>query len=656
MKSFKSFGLCSFLWLVAAWPITAQTNIVINEGDRAFIGKAIEYFVDTTHQMGIGDVQSAAFTPGQADILNFGNTPHHVWMRFGLTSQTESEVYLEVMAPLLSNLEVYEVHNGAAQQIFQGGFHQKFGERPIKVEDWLISLAMRRDTNTTYYLRSNSIYPLQVPVRVSSKDSFVEDNQIHNLFWGSYIGVMLFAFLYNFFIYLSVRERAYLYYLLYILGSVGFYLGLQGFSFQFVWPNVPIINPHIPILICFTNVVITLFTFRFLRITREQKVLFYWGWSVIVIFSLIAVLSLLGKYPESIGLAQAFSLFAAIYYIYAGFSSLRRKVPTAKYFLIAWLSFLVLVIVFILTINNVIPSTFFTTHCIFIGHMTEVLLLSFALGDRINWLKQENETKNAEIIKQLQVNEKLQTAVTRELEQKVTERTAQLSAQIKRSDELLLNILPEETAEEIKSTGSAKAKYFDTVTVMFTDFKDFTKTSERMSPQELVNEINYFYCEFDRILSEYKIEKIKTIGDSYMCAGGLPVPNQTNAEDIIHVAFKIQDFIEEENRKRIAAGKSIFEARIGINTGSVVAGIVGIKKFAYDIWGDTVNIASRMEASGEPGKVNISGSTYELVKNKFKCTHRGKIQAKNKGEIDMYFVEPMSSAQVSSVDMAHSPA
>jgi class 3 adenylate cyclase len=209
----------------------------------------------------------------------------------------------------------------------------------------------------------------------------------------------------------------------------------------------------------------------------------------------------------------------------------------------------------------------------------------------------------------------------------------------KRSDELLLNILPEETAEELKSTGEAKAKHFAQVTVMFTDFKDFTQASEKLSADELVKEIHYCYSEFDKIISKYRLEKIKTIGDSYMCAGGLPVPNITNAEDCVRAALEMRDFMLKRKSEIRNPRSEIFELRIGCHTGPVVAGIVGIKKFAYDIWGDTVNIASRMESSGQAGKLNISGSTYELVKAKFNCTHRGKISAKNKGEIDMYFVE-----------------
>ncbi|HRH67947.1 MAG TPA: adenylate/guanylate cyclase domain-containing protein [Flavobacteriales bacterium] len=208
-----------------------------------------------------------------------------------------------------------------------------------------------------------------------------------------------------------------------------------------------------------------------------------------------------------------------------------------------------------------------------------------------------------------------------------------------RSEELLLNILPEETAEELKAKGSAEAKLFDEVTVLFTDFKDFTQVAETMTPQALVAEIHHCFKAFDTIMEKNGIEKIKTIGDAYMAAGGLPVANRTNARDVVQAGLEVQAFIRDYRMQRQAEGRPGFDIRIGIHTGPVVAGIVGIKKFAYDIWGDTVNTASRMESSGEPGKVNISGTTYELVKDAFRCTHRGKIQAKHKGEIDMYFVE-----------------
>jgi adenylate cyclase len=228
-----------------------------------------------------------------------------------------------------------------------------------------------------------------------------------------------------------------------------------------------------------------------------------------------------------------------------------------------------------------------------------------------------------------------------------------ISQEKKRSEKLLLNILPAETAEELKATGTAKTKRLDLVSVLFTDFKNFTQASEILSPEDLVAEINYCYSEFDRIVERFGIEKIKTIGDSYMCAGGLPVSNNTHPFDVVSAGIEMVKFIERNKQERIQSGLPYFELRLGIHSGSVVAGIVGIKKFAYDIWGDTVNTASRMESSGEIGRVNISGTTYELVKDKFNCMYRGKIEAKNKGVIDMYFAEDMKEDKVETFSNYH---
>lgn len=214
-----------------------------------------------------------------------------------------------------------------------------------------------------------------------------------------------------------------------------------------------------------------------------------------------------------------------------------------------------------------------------------------------------------------------------------------IEAEKKKSEELLLNILPEKTAQELKEKGHSDARLIDEATVLFTDFKGFTLLSEQLSPQELVGEINECFSAFDRIIGKHNIEKIKTIGDAYMAAGGLPVPNSTHAKDVVSAALEIRNYMQELAARKASENKPFFEIRIGVHTGPVVAGIVGIKKFQYDIWGDTVNTASRMESSGEAGHVNISATTYNLVKDNFACTPRGKIAAKNKGELEMFFAE-----------------
>lgn len=213
-----------------------------------------------------------------------------------------------------------------------------------------------------------------------------------------------------------------------------------------------------------------------------------------------------------------------------------------------------------------------------------------------------------------------------------------IQKETQKSEKLLLNILPEETAKELKQNGKVQAKQFNSVSVMFTDFKEFTHFSQDLSPENLVKSVDYYFSKFDTIIEKYGLEKIKTIGDSYMCAGGLPFPTEDHADKMVQAALEITEFIEG-SKNIIDENIKIFEIRIGINTGPVVAGVVGTKKFAYDIWGDTVNVASRMESNSKPGRINISESTYALVKDKYECEIRGEIPVKNKGMMKMYFIK-----------------
>ena len=223
----------------------------------------------------------------------------------------------------------------------------------------------------------------------------------------------------------------------------------------------------------------------------------------------------------------------------------------------------------------------------------------------------------------------------RELEEK----NKLINEEKRRSDELLLNILPEEVMHELKAHGKTTAKNYSKATVLFADIKDFTTISEQLSPDDLVEGLDAYFERFDKVIEKYDIEKIKTIGDAYVCAGGVPTKSEGNPHLVVQAALDFIYEIDKLRRERLAQGKIPFEFRIGIHTGQLVAGVIGIRKFAYDIWGDTVNMAARMQQTSEAGKINISGPTYELVKDKFACVYRGKVEAKNKGEIDMYFVE-----------------
>jgi class 3 adenylate cyclase len=207
-----------------------------------------------------------------------------------------------------------------------------------------------------------------------------------------------------------------------------------------------------------------------------------------------------------------------------------------------------------------------------------------------------------------------------------------------KADRLLLNVLPENVARELKENGHVVPKHFPVATVLFADLVGFSKLCKGLTAKEIIDELNYLFVGFDLILERNNLEKIKTIGDGYMAAGGIPLSNTSNPVDAVKAALEMIQSVERIKNENAKSGRPQWQVRIGIHTGDLIAGVIGKSKFAYDIWGGAVNIASRMESAGDAGKVNISGITYQLVKDKFKCDHRGNIEVKNMGKMDMYFV------------------
>lgn len=295
---------------------------------------------------------------------------------------------------------------------------------------------------------------------------------------------------------------------------------------------------------------------------------------------------------------------------------------------------------------------YFITFISFSYPLAAVIILG-----RRNGLTQQQLTRQIASIQQLseeklaveQEKKQILEKQNERLEAEVAERTGEvvrqkeeirrqhdeLKIEKEKSDELLRNILPENVANELREKGFSEARLFDNVTVLFADFVNFTDAGESMSPKELVNELDACFKAFDGIISHYNIEKIKTIGDAYLAVCGLPQPDEDHAAKCVSAAIEIVKFMED----RFAVyGENTFRIRVGIHSGSVVAGIVGVKKFAYDIWGDTVNTAARMEQNSDPGKINISETTYQMIKDRFTCLYRGEIEAKNKGALKMYFV------------------
>jgi ligand-binding sensor domain-containing protein/class 3 adenylate cyclase len=242
----------------------------------------------------------------------------------------------------------------------------------------------------------------------------------------------------------------------------------------------------------------------------------------------------------------------------------------------------------------------------------------------------EIQAKNVEI--------ELQRAKIEEERNKVVEQQKLLQIEKDKTEKLLRNVIPASTAEELKKSGKARARAYKKVSVLFTDFVGFTKISERMNATELVKKLDIYFTKFDEIIVANNLEKIKTIGDAYMCAGGVPVRNNTNPMDTCLAALQIQDYMEKRKNDAIANGREFWDLRLGINTGEVTAGVIGSERLAYDIWGATVNQAQRMEMLGEKGLVTITGATFLHIEPYFECSFKGKAQSKSKGLIDMYVV------------------
>ena len=225
------------------------------------------------------------------------------------------------------------------------------------------------------------------------------------------------------------------------------------------------------------------------------------------------------------------------------------------------------------------------------------------------------------------------------ISKKLRERTIELEEEKKKSDVLIHNILPKQIVKELRETGVIKPREYKMVTLLFTDFQDFSTLSAKMKPNELVSELNEIFKHFDEIVDLCGLEKLKTIGDSYMAGGGFPEECSDHALKVIKAAIEMQDLITERNKKSHLK----WPMRVGVHSGNVVAGVIGKNKMTYDVWGNTVNVANRMESNGRPGKVNISSATYNLIKDYYECDFYDTLKLSDKKKIDMYFIRGIKS-------------
>ncbi len=409
------------LMIASARPVFSLDLVTLQDNEKQIIGRSIEYVIDSSRQRTAHDIQEAAFKKGDVDVMNFASNQNPIWSRFRVKNGSSGKIYLEIQNGLIENLEIYQLNkaNGRLDLLHSGGISMPFAERSNDSEKFLYALPLQNEESAIFYVKASTLYPFHLPMVVYSDTELINYLITNKVFWGIYIGMMIFAFLYNFFISTSIREKTYYHYLTFIVLSTLFYLSLEGFGFKYLWPNNPSLNFYIPILISANNIFVILFSYSFLGISKNNKWLFRIGAGFVALFGLNIVLNIVVNHGIADLIAQMLSLPMIIYLMTMGVRGAIHGARSAKYYVLAWTAFVASVFVFIFTLNNVIPSNFFTSHSIFFGHMSEVILLSFALADKINVLKKENEAKQQKIINQ-------QAKMNKELEEQVAARTKEI--------------------------------------------------------------------------------------------------------------------------------------------------------------------------------------------------------------------------------------
>lgn len=558
-----------------------------------------------------------SFHPSDLELDPEGNFNHYFLFH---VNSSIAPIYLAL--PLVQNhyINLYKIDSGGLKEIGTGGVMLPNNVKYVPYSNELFELKGELNQDEWYLLKINRLIFKTYSTQLYTPKAFITHNYQTSLVEGILLGVIVCVVLYHFFIYLRMREKEYILLALYM---TFLFFQVTGYSGHFVamanFENPKWNTIFYNLLPSFSAFFSLWFSYVFLNLNRKGYPI---STAIFIVFQglfVVSAVSALLQIPFLERLTVSISGFAVIFLFSLGIYRMRERFKPANVYLIAYIpTFISVPYLLYYTAGN-LEYSWFTHNNLMISIVAQAILFSLAIAAKIRILKDEKETLLRE------ENERLEVIVE--------QRTSELRAEKMNVEKLLLNILPLEVANELKATGSSEARHFGNVTVLFTDFVDFTGISQKLSPQDLVKEVDYLFKEFDDIIERNKLEKIKTIGDAYMAVCGLPDEYPNHAHRAVQAALEIRDFIQDYFDQG-----GLFRIRIGLHSGPVVAGIVGVKKFQYDIWGDTVNTAARMEQNSVPGKVNISGETNALIQPDFKVEYRGKIAAKNKGEVDMYFV------------------
>lgn len=612
-------------------------------------GAGIEYLIDTADQYNIDSVlRPSIFKKFKAynenNVPNFGQIYFGIWFSFKTVCNNIHELnktYLIVVDNAqIDSLSLYSFENNVLLSSQIQGLKVPYQNRFLEHHSLIYTVKHTKLGEQTHFMLMKGRDTKYLPISFNTLHDFLIESSKTDTYAALFVGFFLAMIFYNLFLFISTREKAFIFYVLYMFMFMTVQLSIQGYLIR-IFPDLSWHSFSINlILLAATSFFAIEFSKSFLQIAVINKKLANLSYLVDSLVFIAMICSISTFFTDT--LDPFLNIFIIIVILAGvgiillyGFFAYRRKIRAAPYFLIAWGMLLVGIFFRSMSELNLFPFNFFTLYASQIGSILEMLLLSMGLADRINQAKvqiSKAQLNTIELLKQseqsLEKKVSLRTVELQMLNNELNKYLSQLQSEKKKSENLLLNILPEEVANELKLKGEATPKYFDQVTVLFADLVNFTSYAAQNKPQAIIEKLDELFEDFDDVCVRHGLEKIKTIGDCYMAAGGLPTKNTTNAVDAVNAAIEMLAIANHNN----------WNLRIGIHSGPIVAGVVGKHKFAYDIWGDAVNVASRMESGSENNKINISKATYELVKNEFQCFSRGKISAKNKGDIEMFYV------------------
>ena len=613
------------------------------ESSQISLATASSLLEDPDGKLTLADVREPANAARfEHKLPNIGFSSSAWWLHFTLEYNGSKPMlwWLNTGNRTLQEMDVFVSDESGVYQTQSASSNRPFTARPLHTDYFVFPVTLLAQKKTEIYIRVRSTGFLGVVVapELWQPPAYKKMQKNERIQWLLYMGMVCSLALFNFMLCISIKKSYYLIYTTVVV-SIAWVIcsGGGGFgpAYEFFWPNSPRFEQAAWILSVFVGTYWPIqFVFKVTKFATKmphmhtflQRCLFALG-----VLVLIQAGSTLVNSSEFGGvwlkIHIACTLLLSILYpgillilCWLAWDGNRQ----AKFLAVAWGPVLVSGIIWsIFRISGQKYNIEFIMWC----SAFELILMSLALADRFNQEKKARARAQAAGVEILRRSET-------ELEEKIVMRTLELQKEQLNTKQLLYNILPVEIANELSETGTASSAWHESVTILFTDFIDFTQVASHMSADEIVTELSEIFAAFDDITDACGVEKIKTIGDTYMAVAGLPIPCADHAQRCVRAAQQMVDYVHKRNERLTFK----WCLRIGIHSGPVVSGVVGKRKFAFDIWGDTVNIAARIERAGENGRINVSAYTCDLIQHEFPCQYLGKRDAEGKGEVDMYFV------------------